>query len=204
MREYTQETSAPWSDVSVAILSGGASRRFGSPKQLHTWNGVTLLERAVRLARSLSSSIMIIGGSAYTDDIDAVPVYEDIYAGNGPLGGIHTALVNAATPFVATLPCDMPLMNAHIFRHLAEFRHETKPVVAVTDAALEPLICIWPRSSESFIGERLAKGLSGPIPVLDNLNALRIPVHRDCPGYDPAWFTNVNTRGELPGAPSRR
>ncbi|MBN2417518.1 molybdenum cofactor guanylyltransferase [bacterium] len=198
MNGHAPAAQETWNDITMAVLSGGRSRRFGSPKQLHDWNGCTLLERALLLASSLSDRVMIIGGSAYTGNHAPVPVYDDIYAGNGPLGGIHTALVRSRSPWVATLPCDMPMMNAAVYRLLAARRHADAPVVAITETALEPLICIWPKSSEPFLGERLKKGLSGPIPVLDLLGARRIAVHRECPSYDPAWFTNINTRSQLP------
>ena len=183
----------------MAVLAGGESRRFGSPKQLQMWHGRTLLDRAVDLADSLTTRTVIIGGSEYQPETGTAEMYEDIFPGNGPLGGIHAALVHCKKPYAATLPCDMPLMSAGIFRLLALHRNESHPVVAETEYALEPLICIWPAAALALIEERLKKGMSGPIPVLDMLEAVRIPVYRACPEYDPAMFTNINTRSQLPG-----
>ena len=50
MVDQALDDSAP--PIAAVILAAGFSRRLGRPKQLVTLGGATLLERAVRAARS--------------------------------------------------------------------------------------------------------------------------------------------------------
>lgn len=179
------------------MLAGGRSSRYGSPKQRETWKGTTLLDLAVHLAASLSENCIIIGDQKNNKPAAPVQVFPDIYPGYGPLAGIHAALAHSTTAYTATLPCDMPCMIPEIYRELAAGLDPERPAVAATETSLEPLVCIWPSSALELIEQRLERGLSGPIPVLDMLDAVRVPVHLRVGAYSPAVFTNINTRNQF-------
>ena len=77
-------------DVTGFILAGGKSTRMGTDKAFIEFEGHTLLERALSLARSVTPDVRIVG--AREKFAPFAPVVEDIFRERGPLGGIHAAL----------------------------------------------------------------------------------------------------------------
>jgi len=183
--------------MTVTILAGGQSRRFGTHKGAAKLGGCSLLEYVLSVARRLSDRIVIIGSVYETVVTDTIPIFPDILSGYGPLGGIHTALVTSDTPWTAILPCDMPGMHPDVYRVLASHRTGTNPIVSVSHTGLEPLVSLWPRTAESFIKNQLKSGQTSPITALDELRAIRINIPETMPTYDPTFFLNINTRQDL-------
>ena len=95
----------------AAILAGGQSRRMGRDKASIIWQGETLLARTARVAQEAGFAVMVIGRERPDGwplpDTRFVP---DAYPGQGPLGGLATAL-EAANQDVLLLACDMPLLS---------------------------------------------------------------------------------------------
>src|SRR6056297_1730455 len=91
----------------VAILTGGRSRRIGRDKALMEFGDRRLVEVAGQAAAAAGASrIFTVGG-----DRDALTRlgYEwvpDRWPGEGPLGGIVTALSETTGDRVAVLACD--------------------------------------------------------------------------------------------------
>jgi molybdopterin-guanine dinucleotide biosynthesis protein A len=93
-----------------AVLCGGASTRMGTDKALVEIDGRALARRvADALQAAGADPVVAIGG-----DVDALralglEVVPDAHPGEGPLGGILTALdaLGARAPLVAVLACDL-------------------------------------------------------------------------------------------------
>ena len=95
-----------------AVLAGGASSRMGTDKAFVEIDGVPMVNRAVQALRVAGAGpLLVVGG----DDarlgalgLDTVP---DLYPGEGPLGGVITALgaldAYDGVEAVVTLPCDV-------------------------------------------------------------------------------------------------
>lgn len=131
--------------ITIAILAGGASRRMGRDKAALVLDGRTLLQRAIDTALSVSPRVLVVGGangsaafgeevsvSATTKRGDGPHFLADTLAGQGPLGGLATALGRAASP-VLLLACDMPLLTAGA---LAWLVHEATHPTVVDAGAL--------------------------------------------------------------------
>ncbi|MGA2904976.1 MAG: NTP transferase domain-containing protein, partial [Candidatus Korobacteraceae bacterium] len=82
---------------------------MGSDKALLCFDGLTLLERALQIAAAVAERTVIVGPreryAAFGE------VIEDVYAGCGPLAGIHAALAATNTDLNLMLSVDMPLMT---------------------------------------------------------------------------------------------
>lgn len=98
-----------------AVLTGGASRRMGRDKALIEVDGRPM---AVTVARTLltagASEVVAVGGDAEGLSAAGLDVVPDRYPGEGPLGGIITALGHFAAldlP-VMVLACDLPTPSA--------------------------------------------------------------------------------------------
>jgi molybdopterin-guanine dinucleotide biosynthesis protein A len=92
-----------------AVLAGGRSRRMGRDKALLEVGGRPL---AVVVADALRGAgaepVFAVGGDAPGLGRWGLPVLPDDHPGEGPLGGVLTALRRSAAPVVAVLACDMP------------------------------------------------------------------------------------------------
>ena len=62
------------SEVAAVVLGAGASRRFGSPKQLHVFEGTPLLRRAAETALQVARTTVVLG--AHADQV--APVLEGL------------------------------------------------------------------------------------------------------------------------------
>ncbi len=94
-----------------AVLCGGASRRMGRDKALIEVDGVALARRvADALIAGGCDEVLAVGGDAGAlADLGLTPV-PDRWAGEGPLGGLATALSEGASRGADALvltPCDL-------------------------------------------------------------------------------------------------
>lgn len=146
-------------DLGVAVLAGGASRRFGSDKALFRIDdtGPTLIERIVTVAKQLSDEVTIIGHKQYENIKLGVPVVADDYPQRGPLGGIATALRALLRPRVLVLACDMPCLSIPLLSWMAKLETDADVVVPQTnDGQFQPAHAIYRLSALPAIETALA------------------------------------------------
>jgi molybdopterin-guanine dinucleotide biosynthesis protein A len=149
-RQAPLESAAPALHHALgAVLAGGGSTRFGSPKALARMGGVPLVAAVARaMAAAVSRPVVI----THLPDVAAaagVPARRDRVAGAGPLGGIETALLWArelALPGALCVACDLPLVTPELLRLIVRCGLESGAEAAVPDGVgpgrLEPL-CAW-------------------------------------------------------------
>ena len=88
------------------LLAGGASTRFGSPKELAEFEGETLGDRAWRLLGEACDERIRVGPG---DD-----------PGTGPVAAIAAGLRAASHEIAVVIPVDMPRLTAAALHQLAE------------------------------------------------------------------------------------
>jgi len=189
----------------AAVLAGGASRRFGSPKALAPVDGVPLIRRVVdALARVVPDPVLITAtpelfpGEALRSRPDAVP-------GGGALAGVHAALlwaVEEERPGALVVACDMPFLSVGLLREIVRRAGETRAPAVVPEGAgpagIEPL-CAWygpaalPEIEARLRGADLS--LAGALAALGAERLSREAVRRH--GDPDEIFLNVNTRESL-------
>jgi len=123
-------TRRRFSEVSGFVLAGGASRRMGFDKARMPLGSESMVDRQIRLLRSVCRSAAIIAPPDRFADA-GIQVYEDEISGRGPLGGILTGLRRARTEFSLFLACDMPLMEERFLRYLCEEALESRALATV-------------------------------------------------------------------------
>lgn len=196
-----------------AVLAGGASRRFGSPKALGRLHGRPLWRVAAERLATVCDRVLVVANDpvvveAVQDAQRAVraTVAGDRTPGRGPLGGIDAALHAAAEAGLdgaLVLAADMPWVEAPTLARLAgEWRSGPAgggagaPVVARTGSpwGFEPLCAVYPIA----VRGRLAA-------VLDDGGDLKAGAFarsldpRVVEAGVPQWaFRNVNRPGDLP------
>jgi molybdenum cofactor guanylyltransferase len=97
----------------AAVLCGGASRRMGRDKALLVVDGDPMVVRVAAAAHSAgATTVIVIGGdeaglgAALAGD-DDVAFRPDRFPGEGPLGGLVTALGEVDEPVLLALACDL-------------------------------------------------------------------------------------------------
>jgi molybdenum cofactor guanylyltransferase len=148
------------SELCIAIMAGGLSRRFGMDKAMLSVGGVPMLERMVRTAMATGLRTTVIGRTRSDGwPHDNVEFLEDETAGLGPMCGIATALRRTGGDVLA-LACDMPLVTVDALHWLLEQAdHDAAKlgVVTVTPEGIEPLFSLYRLSALPLADGLLAK-----------------------------------------------
>ncbi|MBM3766230.1 MAG: molybdenum cofactor guanylyltransferase [Acidobacteria bacterium] len=134
------------SAVSGFVLAGGASRRMGSDKALLGGADDTLLLRVARVVEAGTGSAIVVAPQGRYEDM-GVPVLADRWPGEGPLGGIVTALEFSRDPLNLIVAVDMPAIDVPTLREMLVAAAESGRTVipAHKDGATEPLCAVYHR-----------------------------------------------------------
>jgi molybdopterin-guanine dinucleotide biosynthesis protein A len=133
-------------EFTVAILIGGDSSRMGMDKATLEVDGVAMAERVSQAATSSGASeILLIGGTQKRAAGISGSWKKDLYAGEGPLGGVITALKAASHDAVVVLSCDMPFITPSVIASLVPPLAEAQATVGRTDR-LNWLCSAWSKS----------------------------------------------------------
>ena len=114
------------SDVRGYVLAGGASSRFGRDKALVRFGATPLLLQIVDLAQTCASAATVVAGAQKYGELGGeLKIIEDRWPGEGPLGGIITALENTAAispecRWSLILGCDMPFLTHEWLQFLVD------------------------------------------------------------------------------------
>jgi len=152
------------------IMAGGTSSRFGRDKALVEIDGKPMLARMIELMRGLTTRVKTVGPAKKYAEF-GVEMVADRWPGEGPLGGIITALLDAVSapaqrearrqPGVTSLPrasrgqellgwclivsCDMPFLTSDWLTYLAEraAKSSAQAVLPWSAQGAEPLCACY-------------------------------------------------------------
>jgi len=135
------------------VQAGGGSTRFGVDKALVEIGGKTLLERTVELMDSVCGETRIVAAAGKYAHPRA-PIVADKWPGQGPLGGILTALHFIKEQFriadeedscALIVSCDMPFLTREWLAYLCDraAKSTAQVVVPESENGLEPLCACW-------------------------------------------------------------
>lgn len=184
-----------------AILAGGESRRFGSPKAFARVHGLSLLERVSYAVCRAVPEVVVIARKLDLEMRTGFPVRLDRVPGLGPLGGIDAALRFAAdrrAGGVLCVSCDMPFLSAALLREIASRGDGVRAVVPESGRGVEPLCAWYPIGARKEVRRLLASDDRSLRALLASVETVRIPVDEVRRFGDPEiLFFNVNTREDL-------
>lgn len=179
------------------VLAGGRSRRFGRDKATLPWgNGHLLGEIAGRLS-TVCDEVLVAMGDRHLALPAGVRGVADIYAGAGPLGGIHAGLRAASSPVAFVTACDMPYVDpaaAVLLRDLVVGYDAAVPRVAGRWA---PLFACYATSCLPAMEKLLDSGVRRVFDLYGHIRCRVVPedVFRV---FDPGlrMFEDLNTPGD--------
>ena len=170
-----------------ALLVGGASRRFGSPKALARLEGETLAERAHRALTEACGEVVVVGKAA--DGLELpFPVLDDGYEERAAMLGVAGALRLTESEVVVVLPTDMPLVTSELLVTLAEACTKAEAAVPQTG----PLPGAYRRSVLPVLERRIAEGELALYKACLELELRTVQ-------WDETELANVNVPADLAG-----
>jgi len=187
---------AKFDDVAGFILTGGASARMGRDKALLELGGVSLALRAARLLEPLVRSVMLVGPRQRYAGL-GLPALDDDEPGQGPLGGIASALRASACDWNLVVGCDLPYLTAAWLEFLISTAQASAADALIPHSAeglAEPLCAMYHRRCLPAIRAELARGTRK---VTSGLVAVRVAAlpHAQWKAFDSRGrlFKNMNS-----------
>ena len=184
------------SSLSGFVLAGGESRRMGQPKHLLMLDGETMLERQMRLLRSVCRAVAVIGLAEFPPD-PRVAVLPDAISGRGPLGGIYTGLLHTRTEYNLFVGCDLPFLDARFLGFLARCALDAQADITVPEdrqGRVEPLCAIYRREVGAFVRASLREGANKTSGFFSRVRCRVVPWREIArAGFTPRIFDNMNT-----------
>jgi len=166
------------------VLAAGASRRYGSPKQLARFSGSSLVRNATRLACDISGpdTVLVVGASGQQVIEECAP-FEGLIARNERFAeGIASSIacgVRSAQPesdAVLILLADQPLITREHLRALVTtWRESDRSIVATEFAGITGPPVIFPSSFHSALLKLTGDQGARAIISANEADVLRVP-----------------------------
>ena len=192
-------------DVTGILLAGGKSRRMGEDKRRLVVGEQTLLERGLAVLRSIFTEVLVV--IAQDSDPLAVDarVVRDLVPDCGSLGGLYTGLMQATTPRIFVVACDMPFLDQAVIAQFTSRRHNADIVMAKLDGRLHPMHALYGKPCLPVLEQMI---LTRQLKIQEIVSKASLRVHyvteADLLTIDPSGrsFYNVNTPADLEAARS--
>lgn len=185
------------------VMAGGASTRFGFDKARAELNGEPMLARMCALVKGVTGSASIVAASGRYKEF-GVRVVEDRWPGEGPLGGIITAMMDAharshAHTWSLIVGCDMPFLTPEWLSYLADraVASHAGAVAPRSTLGLEPLCACWQTSATGKLQYALEDGVRKVTEAMKRIDT-EVVDEADWKRFDKAGrlFWNMNTPAE--------
>ncbi len=185
--------------VTGFVLAGGASRRMGQSKPNLVLGYETMLQRQIRLLRSVSHSVAVLGPPTSFPGLE-VPVFPDEWPSRGPLGGLYTGLQHTHTEYNLFLSCDLPFMVARFLHYVCQRALEVQADVAVPESRehrYQPLCAVCRRRALHAVRASLAAGENKVSRFFSRVRCFVLTWEETArAGFLSRIFDNMNTREE--------
>jgi molybdenum cofactor guanylyltransferase len=165
---------------------------MGLDKARLPFHGGHLAEFVARAVEAAAGSAVLVGDPALYGDF-GYQVVADLYPGEGPLGGILTALDHTRADWNLVVACDMPGLSAGFLSRIldaAEQRGRAVLMPAGPSGHPEPLCAVYNRRARPEIEAAFGRGERKITASLAGLGVEILAV------AEVAEFQNVNTPDE--------
>ncbi len=188
-------------DLSIAILCGGDSSRFGEDKTRQLVDGLPLYKLIWEKLASRSRDIFL--QTAPGDQYD-LPTRVDLIQGGGPLGAIYSALTHAKNDWLFVSACDLPNLDPDLVDILiAEARSEDDFEIIIPrwdNGYYEPLAALYNKSLLPVMERLIVEGTRKITDILEAAESVKEVSIEGLLAEDEVssgCFFNVNTREDL-------
>jgi molybdopterin-guanine dinucleotide biosynthesis protein A len=144
--------------VTGVILAGGQSRRMGRDKAFLPFGKGLLIERVIEVVQQVTANVILITNTPERYQRFGLPMFSDVIAEAGSLGGIYTGLVSAKTPYSLCLACDMPFVKPTFLRFLCRTAAEADVVIPRNAEDFQPLCAVYSQVCRDPIRHKIEVG----------------------------------------------
>jgi molybdenum cofactor guanylyltransferase len=177
--------------------------RFGFDKARAELNGQTMLVRMCRLVGGVTGSASVVAPFGRYGD-SGERVVDDHWPGEGPLGGIITALMDAHAQnhghaWCLIVGCDMPFLTCDWLTHLKDRALASGAAVVAprSPLGLEPLCACWHTGATGKLQYAFEDGVRKVTDAMKRID-MEVVDEKDWKRFDKAGrlFWNMNTLAE--------
>ncbi len=201
-------------DITVAILAGGTSTRFGSEKALAEFQGKPLISYMLDIAQKISSTILVVVSDEEQEESlkPLVPTRQIVTDPEGEpkcaLTGALSAFEHTETSHTLLLPVDAPLVEPALLKMLIRLSPGHGAVVPSWPSGfIEPLHSVYLAEHAYIQGlDVMENGLHKMSALLDRIQNVLFVSTETLNQFDPELnsFMNFNTPQELKAAERKR
>ena len=183
--------------VSGAILAGGLARRMGgADKASLDVGGTRIIHRQLAALLPVADDVRIVANNRERYADLGVPIIGDAIPDAGPLGGIYSALLDAAHDRVLILACDLPFVTRDLLARLADESREhpeADAVVPRSSRGIQPLCAIYATRCLDAARARIDRGALRASGLLEDIRVRELGPETLARYDDGSLFENVNT-----------
>jgi molybdopterin-guanine dinucleotide biosynthesis protein A len=152
-----------------------------------------LVEVAISaLADAGAAEIFVVGGDETALGALGLVTVADQFPGEGPLGGVVTALDHAVHPVVAVLACDHVATEGPAVRSIVGALGTADVVVPVVEGRWQTMHAAWRRSIRNSLRVRFEAGARSLRQGMAGLDVVQLL------DGDPCWFRDADVASDLP------
>ena len=181
--------------ITAVILAQGKNKRIGLAKSLLEINGISIIEKEVKLLKTIFDNIIIISEKEELKRrFPDIKFYDDIYKEIGPLGGIHSALYHISSGSAFVFACDMPNLSKDIITRQIKLYLKSRIEIVVPrhSQGIEPLHAIYHKRAIMNINQIISQKIYS---IRSFYKGMRIK-YFDVTDEEIKYFYNVNTMKE--------
>ena len=157
------------------ILCGGKSTRMKEEKGLVIFRGKSFVQWILDAVGPVANqSFLVTKNPAYQSfDLEMI---QDVFEDQGPVGGVHTALIHSSQNQVLILSCDIPKITTEVLVFLIEkSRDFPEEITFLSDGIIDyPLIGIYPKTVLDSFSKSIEAGHLKLCPLVYSLPHQRI------------------------------
>ena len=150
------------SDAVGVVLCGGASQRMGTDKATLELAGVAMARRTAGALREFGvGTVMTVGGDAPGLAGFGDRHVDDQHPGQGPLGGVATAVAAAPGATLLVVACDLPDLDPELLSALwaaGAALGDGRVVVPVVEGREQWAVALVPDAVAALVVDRFAAG----------------------------------------------
>ncbi len=184
--------------LSIAILAGGASKRFGSDKAFAKFRGMPLIKHLIWRFRDHTDDLFVVSRFDEPDRLQTVdiPIVYDSSRERTIMGAIIDAIEASKSEWTFVIAVDLPLVNWAIVEWMASnIRHKCQATFIIPELAngSQPLCALYQKKSVELLRNRLNLNQQRMQNICNDVSCLNLPI----PSKLQWQFLNMNTAEDL-------
>lgn len=188
----------------MVIQAGGESRRMGQNKALVPFLGKPLIQRIYERVAAVADEVLVVTNQPAVFEFLPARLVADVIPGKGAMGGLYTAVYEAANPIVGIVATDMPFVHAGLLRAEIDLLEREQADVVIPASAsswvgLEPMHAVYRKDTCLPAIQRAIDADQRKLIIWFPEVKVRVMTEDEVRAVDPELraFLNVNTPDEL-------